>query len=51
MRSPLQASAAACIGLLLALPACSGGDPGARSARTITIGFVDDVYVADLKDP
>ena len=38
MRSPLQASAAACIGLLLALPACSGGDPGARSARTITIG-------------
>jgi branched-chain amino acid transport system substrate-binding protein len=38
VRSGLGGSAAACITLLLALPACSGGDTGASPARTITIG-------------
>ncbi len=38
MRSVLGGSAAACITLLLALPACSGGTTGASPVRTITIG-------------
>jgi branched-chain amino acid transport system substrate-binding protein len=38
VRSPLRASAGACIALLLALPACSGDGPGPAANKTITIG-------------
>lgn len=38
MRSLPAAFAAACITLMLALPACSGGAGGTPSAKTITIG-------------
>jgi len=38
VRSVLRGPAAACITLLLALPACSGGGTAASPARTITIG-------------
>jgi branched-chain amino acid transport system substrate-binding protein len=38
VRSVVRCSAAACVTLLLALPACSSEGSGAPSARTITIG-------------